>query len=41
MEKYIFSIIKVGEGLILEAILLFVIWYIIKDILDMRDDDRD
>ena len=41
MEKYIFSIIKVGEGLILGAIPLFVIWYIVKDILDMRDDDRD
>ena len=37
MEEYIGTVIKVGGILIGSIMVLFVIWYIVKDILDISE----
>ena len=39
MEEYIGTVIKVGGILIGSIMVLFVIWYIVKDILDISGKD--
>ena len=39
MQEYIGTIIKVGGILIGSIMVLFVIWYIVKDILDISGKD--
>ena len=39
MEEYIGTVIKVGGILIASIMVLFVIWYIVKDILDISGKD--
>ena len=39
MEEYIGTVIKVGGILIGIIMVLFVIWYIVKDILDISGKD--
>ena len=39
MEEYIGTVIKVGGILIGSTMVLFVIWYIVKDILDISGKD--
>ena len=39
MEEYIGTVIKVGGLLIGRIMVLFVIWYIVKDILDISGKD--
>ena len=39
MEEYIGTVIKVGGTLIGSIMVLFVIWYIVKDILDISGKD--
>ena len=39
MEEYIGTVIKVGGILIVSIMVLFVIWYIVKDILDISGKD--
>ena len=39
MEEYIGTIVKVGGILIGSIMVLFVIWYIVKDILDISGKD--
>ena len=39
MEEYIGTVIKVGGILIRSIMVLFVIWYIVKDILDISGKD--
>ena len=39
MEKYIGTVMKVGGILIGSIMVLFVIWYIVKDILDISGKD--
>ena len=39
MEEYNGSVIKVGGILIGSIMVLFVIWYIVKDILDISGKD--
>lgn len=40
MEEYIGTVIKVGGILIGSIMVLFVIWYIVKDILDISGDRK-
>ena len=39
MEEYIGTVIKVGGIVIGSVMVLFVIWYIVKDILDISGKD--
>lgn len=39
MDEYIGTVIKVGGILIGGAMVLFVVWYIVKDILDISGKD--
>ncbi|WP_255418440.1 hypothetical protein [Parabacteroides sp. AM08-6] len=41
MDQYIFSIIKVGGILIGGVLIFFVLWYIIKDVMNLKKNDRD